>query len=152
MDRPVRRGPTGKVGPPARGTPSFGSAPHPPRGLLRVLSLRVALSWLLLSDRFVDLLLDLRAEHRAPDRDQLLRLLARETLEETLFDAGDVRRAGLGHGLETAVGQSRVRLARVRVSSLPLHEPTPLESVDQPGQTAAAEDDRVRELEHPQPP
>jgi dihydrofolate reductase len=103
-------------------------------------------------DRFEDFPLNLRPEHRAPDRGQLLRLLLREALEEALLDAGNVRGRSLRHDLEAAVGEPRVDLPRVGFTPLPLHEPAALESVDQSGQPAAAEDDCVRELGHPEPP
>jgi hypothetical protein len=56
-----------------------------------------------------------------------------------------VRRRGIRDDLETAVGESRVDLARVDFAPLALDEPAPLESIDQPGQPATAEDNGVRE-------
>ncbi len=70
-------------------------------------------------------------------------------LQEALLDAGDVGRRSIRDDLETAVGESRVHLTQVDFAPLPLHEAVSLESLDQPGQPATAEDDRVRELEHP---
>src|SRR5438067_5797387 len=91
------------------------------------------------------------APETADDALQLRLLRLAEVVPEESSDPVEVRRCRLEQLLEAGLGDGRVDDARVGVAAFPPQQTAASEPVDESREPARAQDDRVREVAHPQP-
>ena len=89
------------------------------------------------------------AKHRRLDDQELVRV---ESRQEVLVDPVQVRPRGGSQPAQALGREDSLRAARVGEARVPLHQAVGDEAIDEPGDTALAEEHPVGQLAHPDPP